>query len=438
MACDHCQHPSDWERCKLSQICRSITDGSHFSPIPQSHGHPIANVKDFRDGYIDIESCTKITDSAFSILQAGHCTISPGDVLFSKDGTVGKVVVYRQDAVIAALSSICIIQPGRNIDSSYLGQALSSQDITRQIANSMSGSALRRLVLRDIKALEIHLPSHPEQRRIAEILDTVDEAIRRTEQVIEKLQQMKHGLLHDLLTRGIDDNGELRPPPEEAPHLYKDSPLGLIPRPWETSPLSTRFEVKGGKRLPFGHQYSETPTGYRYLRVLDFFDKPIYFTALENLCQKTFWALQRYEIVEPDIYISIAGSIGYAGVFRPPSMTLDRTILTENAARMKAKSDANPEFVVFQMNHDRVQRQIEVEKGTGGGVPKLALFRIESLLLAWPSVCEQMRIADRVTRLEKHVVSEIESLNKLRTLKKGLMDDLLSGKVRVTMPEGEC
>jgi len=249
---------------------------------------------------------------------------------------------------------------------------------------------------------------------------------------------MKQGLLHDLLTRGIDENGELRPPPEEAPHLYKDSPLGLIPRPWETSPLSTRFEVKGGKRLPFGHQYSETPTGYRYLRVLDFFEKPIYFTALENLCQKTFWVLQRYEIVEPDIYISIAGSIGYAGVFRPPSMTLDRTILTENAARMKAKSDANPEFVVFQMNHNRVQRQIEVEKGTGGGVPKLALFRIENLLLAWPSVREQMRIADRVTRLEKHVVSEIESVNKLRTLKKGLMNDLLTGKVRVNVPEGEC
>ncbi len=73
------------------------------------------------------------------------------------------------------------------------------------------------------------LPPLPEQRRIAEILDTLDEAIRKTEQVIAKLQQMKQGLLHDLLTRGIDDNGELRDP-ERHPEQFKDSPLGRIPR----------------------------------------------------------------------------------------------------------------------------------------------------------------------------------------------------------------
>lgn len=430
--------PQDWDTATLSEACRLITDGSHFSPVPQSEGHPIVNVKDFRDGFVDVDSCTKISDVAFSALEAGNCTVSPGDVLLSKDGTIGKVVVYKQEGVLAALSSVCIMRPNRLIHAGYLGQALTSENLVRQMANMMSGSALRRLVLRDIKSLEIQFPSPPEQRRMAEILDTVDEAIRRTEQLVTKLQQMKQGLLHDLLTRGIDKNGELRPPPEEAPHLYKDSPLGLIPKGWETSRLSSRFEVKGGKRLPFGHQYSATPTGYRYLRVLDFYEKPVCFEALENLCPNTFLALQRYEIVEPDIYISIAGSIGHAGVFRPKPMSPDRTILTENAARLTAKSEVSPEFVVLQMNHARIQRQVDVEKGTGGGVPKLALFRIESLLLAWPRVCEQKRIANRATRLGEYVATETESLNKLRTLKKGLMDDLLTGTVRVpeTILEG--
>ena len=80
------------------------------------------------------------------------------------------------------------------------------------------------------------LPPLPEQRRIAEILDTLDEAIRKTEQVIAKLQQMKQGLLHDILTRGIDDNGELRDP-DRHPEQFKDSPLGRIPRGWEVRPL---------------------------------------------------------------------------------------------------------------------------------------------------------------------------------------------------------
>ncbi len=78
----------------------------------------------------------------------------------------------------------------------------------------------------------VDLPPLPEQRQIAAILDTIDDSIRKTEQVIAKLKQVKQGLLHDLLTRGIDDNGELRDP-ERHPEQFKDSPRGRIPRGWE-------------------------------------------------------------------------------------------------------------------------------------------------------------------------------------------------------------
>ena len=75
--------------------------------------------------------------------------------------------------------------------------------------NFMSGSALRRLVLRDIRSMRVPLPEFKHQRSIAQILDTLDTAI---EAIIAKLKAVKLGLLHDLLTRGIDANGELRPP----------------------------------------------------------------------------------------------------------------------------------------------------------------------------------------------------------------------------------
>ena len=79
--------------------------------------------------------------------------------------------------------------------------------------------------------------------RIAEVLDTLDEAIRRTELVIAKLEQIKQGLLHDLLTRGIDDNGELRDP-DRHPEQVKDSPLGRIPRAWQTRDNRRHFGVR--------------------------------------------------------------------------------------------------------------------------------------------------------------------------------------------------
>src|SRR2546428_12684653 len=109
------------ERARLGVLCRRLTDGSHFSPTPQFDGHPIANVKDLRDGYVDIDSCTKISAAAFQQLQANGCDVSAGDVLLSKDGSVGKVGVYEQTDALVALSSICIMQPGSSLDRRYLG-----------------------------------------------------------------------------------------------------------------------------------------------------------------------------------------------------------------------------------------------------------------------------------------------------------------------------
>ena len=108
-----------------------------------------------------------------------------------------------------------------------------------------TGSTRQRSTYR-AQDCSVWAPSLPEQRRIAEILDTLDEAIRKTEQVIAKLQQMKQGLLHDLLTRGIDENGELRDP-ERHPEQFKDSALGRIPREWEVAP----FERNSWPGRPF-------------------------------------------------------------------------------------------------------------------------------------------------------------------------------------------
>ena len=80
----------------------------------------------------------------------------------------------------------------------------------------------------------IRIPPIPEQRRIAEILVTLDNAIRSTEGLIAKLEQIKQGLLHDLLTRGVDDNGQLRDP-RVIPSSSSTTPIGLIPRAWSLS-----------------------------------------------------------------------------------------------------------------------------------------------------------------------------------------------------------
>jgi type I restriction enzyme S subunit len=109
-----------------------------------------------------------------------------------------------------------------------------------------------------------------------------------------------------------------------------------------------------------------------------------------------------------------------------------RTILTENAARIVPSYALVPEFVAAYMNSNMVQCQVTAEKGTGGGVPKLALFRIEQFSLAWPENGEQLLIAERLRGIGKRISDEALLLRKLMLEKAGLMDDLLTGRVRVT------
>ncbi|MDH6083594.1 restriction endonuclease subunit S [Umezakia ovalisporum] len=90
----------------------------------------------------------------------------------------------------------------------------------------------------------IYLPES-EQKLIAEILDTIDEAIAHTSSIIAKLKQIKAGLLHDLLTRGLDENGELRDAIAH-PEQFKDSPLGKIPKDWEVNNLGDIVDFLNG------------------------------------------------------------------------------------------------------------------------------------------------------------------------------------------------
>lgn len=274
--------------------------------------------------------------------------------------------------------------------------------------------------------LEVLFPPVEEQTAIAGILAAVDRAIAQTEALIAKQRRIKAGLLHDLLTRGIDEAGNLRHP---STHRFKPSPLGLVPEAWEVGKLSDYADVLGGKRLPAGHSYTPVSTGYRYLRVLDFFEKHVSFSELASLEEATFKALERYEIVNGDLYISIAGSIGFCGVLRVPET--DRIVLTENAAKIRLRAGFVPEFLAMQINGYRVQQQITEVKGTGGGVPKLALFRIENLNIAKPSIPEQTEIVRHYVAIENMLNHQLAELPKLHRLKTGLMQDLLTGRVSV-------
>ena len=364
-------------------------------------------------------------------LKATGCTIRNGNVLLSKDGTVGRVVVYQQNDVIGALSSICIIVPNKEIDSAYLGHALQSEICVRQFENFMSGSALRRLVLRDIRTIEIPVPSVEQQASIAQILDTLDTATRETEALINKLKAVKQGLLHDLLSRGIDANGQLRPPQSEAPQLYNESPLGWIPREWEVLPLGSCADITSGVTLG---RTLNSPVAIElpYLRVANVQDGYLDLREIKTVSILPS-ELNRFALKVGDVLMNEGGDFDKLGRGAVWEGQIEPCLHQNHVFRVRCDdSKLLPAFLAAYSSSARGKSYFVQASKQTTNLASINSTQLKAFEITCPSVAEQLAIAERLSSFDNKVSVEQATLEKLRRQKSGLMDDLLTGRVRVT------
>ena len=187
--------PRDWDTNILNNVCSKITDGSHFSPKESpDEQFRIATVKDMLENDFDLKNCKTISKNDFDFLVRNGCKAEKGDVLFSKDGSIGNVIYFNKDYELTLLSSIAIFKPNlQYITGNFLSYYLKSNIAQYQIRkNFVSGSALPRVVLKDIKNLKVILPKLPEQKRISKTLSTIDNKIdllRRQNETLEVIAQ---------------------------------------------------------------------------------------------------------------------------------------------------------------------------------------------------------------------------------------------------------
>ena len=282
----------------------------------------------------------------------------------------------------------------------------------------------------DAYSIWAKVPPLPEQRRIAEILDTIDEAIQKTEALISKLKAMKQGLLHDLLTRGLDKNGKLRDP-KAHPEQFKDSTLGRIPKEWAIGGIHQFLSPTDGiKPGPFGSSITKrmySAEGYKVygqeqviaddLTVGDYYIPPDKFNELRI-----------FEIHENDILVSLVGTVGCVLVVRRP---FKPGIINPRLIRFRPiLSKGTPVFLKELLMSDIVKGQL-ASLFQGGTMPVLSATTMRKLILAKPKQYEQEMIAKVLVAHDTRIRAEERYRDKLKFQKKGLMHDLLTGKVRV-------
>ncbi|OGT19681.1 MAG: hypothetical protein A2V90_07005 [Gammaproteobacteria bacterium RBG_16_57_12] len=348
-----------------------------------------------------------------------------GSILISVRAPVGTMNMADQDYCIGrGLGAIHGISGVA--DTSFLRYAIEQN--VRFLHRRSQGSTFLAIGSDDLRRLPLPKLDIKIQERISEVLETVDGAIEKTESLIAKYQQIKAGLMHDLFTRGVTADGKLRPPREQAPELYHETPIGWIPKEWRISDLSecTQYDITYGIVQAGPHIEGGIP----YIRTGDMAGDRLERGTLLCTSPRIASAYKRSEVRAGEIVCAIRATVGK--VMDVPA-ELDGANLTQGTARISPRSDVDRRFLLWAMRSAAVQRSF-MQRIKGTTFSEITLGELRSIPLPRPnSPNEQKMIGERLDHAEQYLQVEQNLLAKMIYKKGGLLHDLLTGKVRVPL-----
>ena len=416
------QVPDGWTRTTLREqlaLCRNgLVCRQDYDP---SKGVAVTRIETISDGEIN---WTRVGHTSPDEVNPSYL-LKRGDILLSHINSVkhiGKVARKTDDRALIHGMNLMSLRCAETLDPGF-GFAVMSSKRTKTYMERRAKKAVNQASVnrQDIFDLRILLPPLHEQRAIAGVLDAIDEAKERTEAVIAATERLRDSLLHELLTRGV---------PGWHREWKEVAGVGTVPACWEVVRLGEVGKVKGGKRLPKGTAYADRNTGLPYIRVVDFSRRSVDLHDIRFLYPETHRAISSYTICSEDVYISIAGTIGFVGTV--PDL-LDGANLTENAAKIviKDRGRLSPYFLMSYLDFSAGQSQI-ARRVNILGQPKLALERIRTIQLPTPMLAEQAVISAVLTGIDQAINRASEERKGLQSLKLAAADALLTGRLRTS------
>ena len=344
-----------------------------------------------------------------------------GETIVLWDGSNAGEIFRARNGILA--STMMRVRHNTDYESEYFYYALKSWE--GYLKGQTSGSGVPHVDKEILGNLKLFNCEKTEQSKIAEILSTVDRAIEQTEGLIAKQQRIKTGLMQDILTRGIDEHGNLR---SEETHEFKDSPLGRIPVEWEVFILNdcvpTVAPICYGILMPGqGHD-----GGVPVIKVKDVIGGRIIQNNILLTDPKIDAQYRRSRLRDGDLLLTIRGTTGRVAIVPPE---LNGANITQDTARIRLKDGFSNFFFYFLMQSVQLQDQIKLHT-LGQAVKGINIGEVKRLSFGLPDKTEQFEISKRLIAIQQLLDSSEERFRKLCSLKTALMQDLLTGKVRVT------
>ena len=364
--------------CELAEQLRGVSYGkSDASSTP-------------RPGYLPVLRAGNITEDGLTF----------DDLVFVPAERVSaKQKIRRNDVVIAASSgsldvvgkaaralddyeggfgAFCkILRPGPDVNPAYFAHFFRTQQYRQRVSSLAAGVNINNLRNEHLDEIKIPIPSLRMQWRIAKILDKADALRAKRRAALAQLDTLTQSIFLDMFGDPATNS-----------------------KGWPVVTIADICEVKGGKRLPKGEEYSSTPTPHRYIRVVDLKAGRVDEAKLVFLRPEIQAQIARYVVNFGDMIISIAGSIGLVA---PVPATLDGVNLTENAAKLVPRrgGELDAVFLAAYLQTPHAQSQIRSHVGQVT-IGKLALFRIEKIKVSLPELALQREFVLRISALRDH------------------------------------
>jgi type I restriction enzyme S subunit len=353
-------------------------------------------------------------------------TVRPNLQGFAKVGELRDNTVASTGFAVLRTEGIC--------DSDFLYQNLFSDAITSQIEELVVGSNYPAINSSDIKCLNIPFPSLKAQRKIARILSTVDNLIEKTQSLIDKYTAVKQGMMLDLFTRGIDlsgspetnkNFGQLRPSFSEAPELYQETELGWVPKDWEVQPLGHFLSMI---TYGFTNPMPVTEDGPWMVTAANVIGGRIDYKKTRKTSVEAFNTLltQKSKPLVGDILLTKDGTLGRLAIVDNEYLCINQSV-----ALLRCNDKAKPDFIKLLLETERYYQKMLDDAG-GSAIKHIYITIVDKMLIAMPTSSEEQNaVYEKANAINEKIEIEKQFLEKSHLQKKGLMQDLLTGKVKV-------
>lgn len=379
-----------WEYLDYEQPTKYIVSSTDYSdifstPVLTANKGFIIGYTDEKNGIYDKWEIVLFDDFTMDLKYV--------DFNFKVKSSALKILVEKEDGIIK-----------------YLYYVLKNEDF--------SPESHKRHYLSEIEPYSICIPKNiKEKQKIAEILSTIDDAIEKTDKLIEKYKKVKTGLMEDLFTKWIDVN-------TGKPHTkFKDSELGKIPESWWVDVLDNVCTKiwDGIHTTPI---YSDNPE-YHFINGNNLKNWEILITESTKCVSYEEYRKHQRDLGKQTILMSINGTIGNLAFYQD-----EKVILGKSSAFINIKQNYDKYFLYYLLSYSKTVNYYDLEL-TWSTIKNLGINSIKNTPIPILFIDEQNIISRTILKASDKIEKEKGYKEKLEKMKKGLMNDLLTGKVRV-------